>query len=566
MKETWWKEAVVYQIYPRSFMDSNGDGIGDLGGIIRKLDYLKELGVNVIWLSPIYRSPNDDNGYDISDYCEIMEEFGTMEEFDRLLKAMHERGLKLMMDLVVNHTSDEHPWFQAALKDKNSPYRDYYFFRDGKPGGLPPNNWCSHFGFSAWEKEPEGDQYFLHLYTKKQPDLNWDNPSVREEVYRIMQFWTDKGIDGFRMDVINYISKAAELPDMPEDGPYLATPYFANGPHVHEYLQEMNRRILSQRDFITVGEMVSVTTDQARLYTHEDRHELNMVFTFEHMYLDAVGEDKWQIRQWKLSELKAVFGKWQTSLADGCWNSLYLNNHDQARMVSRFGDDGKYRVESAKMLATFLHTLQGTPYVYQGEELGMTNIRFGSIGQYKDIDTLTHYAEAVTVFHEDPEHVMEAIYAKGRDNARTPMQWDASPNAGFTDAVPWIPVNPNYTEINAEAAIRDNESIYHYYQDLIRIRRNHKVVVYGDYNPVCEEHPSIYAYTRRYQGQMLLVILNFFSDPAVIDLPKACLPENGVRLIGNYEDAPACEVHMKLRAFEAVVFLGGDGGVSIHAR
>ena len=407
MKETCWKEAVVYQIYPRSFMDSNGDGIGDLGGIIRKLDYLKELGVNVIWLSPIYRSPNDDNGYDISDYCEIMEEFGTMEEFDRLLKAMHERGLKLMMDLVVNHTSDEHPWFQAALKDKNSPYRDYYFFRDGKPGGLPPNNWCSHFGFSAWEKEPEGDQYFLHLYTKKQPDLNWDNPSVREEVYSIMQFWTDKGIDGFRMDVINYISKAAELPDMPEDGPYLATPYFANGPHVHEYLQEMNRRILSQRDFITVGEMVSVTTDQARLYTHKDRHELNMVFTFEHMYLDAVGEDKWQIRQWKLSELKAVFGKWQTSLADGCWNSLYLNNHDQARMVSRFGDDGKYRVESAKMLATFLHTLQGTPYIYQGEELGMTNIRFSSIGQYKDIDTLNHYAEAVTVFHEDPEHVIE---------------------------------------------------------------------------------------------------------------------------------------------------------------
>lgn len=558
MKETWWKEAVVYQIYPRSFMDSNGDGIGDLRGIITKLDYLKELGADVIWLSPIYRSPNDDNGYDISDYCDIMEEFGTMAEFDLLLEEMHKKGLKLMMDLVVNHTSDEHPWFQAALKDKSSPYRDYYFFRDGKPGDLPPNNWCSHFGFSAWEKEPDGDQYFLHLYTKKQPDLNWDNPAVREEVYRIMQFWTDKGIDGFRMDVINYISKVPELPDMPENGPYLATPYFANGPRVHEYLQEMNRRILSQRDFITVGEMVSVTTDQARLYTHEDRHELNMVFTFEHMYLDAVGEDKWNIRKWDLSELKAVFGKWQTSLAEGCWNSLYLNNHDQARMVSRFGDDGKYRVESAKMLATFLHTLQGTPYIYQGEELGMTNIQFDSIDQYKDVDTLNHYAEAVSVFHEDPKQVMEAIYAKGRDNARTPMQWDTSPEAGFTKGIPWIPVNPNYVTINAEETVRNPESIYHYYQDLIRLRKQHKIIVYGDYRPVCEEHPEVYAYTRQYQGQMLLVLLNFFADPTAIDIPQECIPVNSRCLIGNYEDSPACGAHVALRAFEAVVFLGGE--------
>ncbi len=411
----------------------------------------------------------------------------------------------------------------------------------------------------AWEKEPAGDQYFLHLYTKKQPDLNWDNPAVREEVYKIMQFWVDKGIDGFRMDVINYISKVPELPDMPAEGPFLASPYFANGPHVHEYLQEMHQRILSQKEFIIVGEMVSVTPEEARLYTHEDRYELNMVFTFEHMYVDAVGEDKWQIRPWNLPELKQVFGKWQKGLSDGCWNSLYLNNHDQPRMVSRFGKE--YRVESAKMLATFLHTLQGTPYIYQGEELGMTNIRFDSIEEYKDIDTLNYYREATECFQKDPADVMEAIYTKGRDNARTPMQWDSSSNAGFTEGTPWIPVNPNYSFINAENALKDPDSIFYYYQKLIKLRKEHKVIVYGDYQCICEDHPSVYAYVRNYEGVSLLVVLNFFDVPAVLDLagceiPGTGLPEKAECLIGNYYDSPVYKKQIELRPYEAVVYLG----------
>ncbi|NLO85122.1 MAG: alpha-glucosidase [Clostridiales bacterium] len=549
MTEAWWKEAVVYQIYPRSFMDSNGDGIGDLKGIISRLDYLKDLGVDVIWLSPIFSSPNDDNGYDISDYRGIMDDFGTMEDFDLLLAQMHARGLKLMMDLVVNHTSDEHAWFRAACEDPSSPYRDYYFFRDGKEGQLP-NNWASHFGFSAWEKEPSGDQYFLHLYTKKQPDLNWDNPKVRAEVYSIMQFWADKGIDGFRMDVINYISKVPSLPAMSGEGFQLPTPYIANGPHVHEYLQEMNQRVLSKGDYMTVGEMVSVTTDQAKLYTHEDRRELNMVFTFEHMYIDAVGEDKWNIRPWQLTELKDVFTHWQTALEEGCWNSLYLNNHDQARMVSRFGNDKEYRVQSAKMLATFLHTLQGTPYIYQGEELGMTNIHFDSIDKYRDIDTLNHYKEAVEVFHQDPADVMKAIAYKGRDNARTPMQWDTTVNAGFTTAAPWLSVNPNHVEINAAQEIDDPQSVYHYYKRLIELRKQCKVMVYGTYELLEREHPQIYAYTREYQGAHLLVLLNFSGEDACITLSDELSSLPKTLLISNYA-SPACAA---LHPYEAQVW------------
>lgn len=557
MKEAWWKEAVVYQIYPRSFMDSNGDGVGDLRGMISKLDYLKALGVDVIWLSPIYQSPNDDNGYDISDYRSIMQEFGTMEDFDELLAQMHARGLKMMMDLVVNHTSDEHPWFQAAIADPQSPYRDYYFFRDGKEGGEAPNNWCSHFGFSAWEKEPEFGQYFLHLYTRKQPDLNWDNPAVREEVYDMMQFWVDKGVDGFRMDVINYISKVPSLPDMPGEGLHLASPYFANGPHVHEYLQEMNRRVLAGRDLITVGEMVSVTTEQARLYTAQDRNELNMVFTFEHMYLDAVNEDKWQLRPWSLAELKQVFGKWQRDLADGCWNSLYLNNHDQPRMVSRFGDDKNYRVQSAKMLGTLLHTLQGTPYIYQGEELGMTNIRLDSIEDYRDIEIHNRYKEAVEILGQDAQQVMEGIYVKGRDNARTPMQWTEGENAGFTTGTPWLAVNPNHDTINAKAACADENSVFAYYQKLIRMRKQHKVIVYGDYSPVCEEHERIYAYTRSYQGQRLLVLLNFFGQDAQMELPQGMEVSNAQLLLSNYEGGQL-GAQVKLRPYEAQVWLLGE--------
>lgn len=528
MEKAWWKEAVVYQIYPRSFMDSNGDGIGDLPGILQKLDYLAELGVDVVWLSPIYQSPNDDNGYDISDYRAIMDEFGSMEDFDRLLDAMHARGLKLMMDLVVNHTSDEHPWFRAALADPGGPYRDYYFFRDGKDGG-PPNNWASHFGFSAWEREPGGGQYYLHLYTKKQPDLNWDNPRVREEVYDLARFWAEKGIDGFRMDVINYISKVPGLPDMPGQELQLASPYFANGPRVHEYLHELNRQVLQPYGLMSVGEMVSVTTQQARQYTHAARQELNMVFTFEHMYLDAAGEDKWKLRPWTLTEMKAVFGTWQRKLADGCWNSLYLNNHNQPRMVSRFGDDGVFRVESAKLLATLLHTLQGTPYIYQGEELGMTNLRLDSIEDCRDVDTLNHYREATQVYGQSPEAVMEAIRAKGRDNARSPMQWDHEQNAGFTTGVPWLAVNPNYTEINAAAALRDPDSVFHYYKALIRLRKQHSVIVYGGYTPLCQEHPTVWAYRRDFEGSTLFTVLNFSAE-------REIFPFQG----GRFPPAPSC--------------------------
>lgn len=553
MKEAWWKEAVVYQIYPRSFMDSNGDGIGDLQGILQKLPYLKDLGVDVLWLSPIYQSPNDDNGYDISDYRAIMPEFGTMADFDLLLAEMHRLGLKLMMDMVVNHTSDEHPWFKKAVENKTSPYREYYFFRDGQNGGAP-NNWSSHFGFSAWKKEPRLGQYFLHLYTKKQPDLNWDNPQVREEIYNMMNFWLKKGIDGFRMDVVSYLSKVPGLPAMPGKELQLATPYFSNGPRIHEYLREMNRRVFSKKDLITVGEMVSVTTEEARLYTEENRKELNMVFTFEHMYLDAVGEDKWKLRPWTLAELKQVFGKWQANLQNGCWNSLYLNNHDQPRMVSRFGNDTEYREQSAKMLATLLHTLQGTPYIYQGEELGMTNIRFKNIEDYKDIDTLNHYAEATGAQGQPAEEVMRQIYTKGRDNARTPMQWTKGENAGFTTGTPWLPANSNHSFINAEAQQNDPDSVFSYYKKLLRLRKQHKVMVYGNYLPLCEEHPSVYAYLREYQGQRLLVLLNFFAPATSIQLPAGCLQGTPRLLAGNYQN-PVLKEKTTLRPYEAAVFL-----------
>ncbi len=552
MKEAWWKEAVVYQIYPRSFQDTNGDGVGDLRGMIRRLDYLKQLGVDVIWLSPIYQSPNYDNGYDISDYCAIMQEFGDMADFDELIMQMHRRGLKLMMDLVVNHTSSEHPWFKAALTERTSSYRDYYFFRKGK-NGREPNNWAGHFGYSAWDQEPYGDEYFLHLYTDKQPDLNWENPEVHEEVYRIMDFWKRKGVDGFRMDVINYISKVPSLPDMPGEGYQLPTPYIANGPRVHEYLQEMNRRVLADANLMTVGEMVSVDTHTARLYTHEERHELNMVFTFEHMYLDCVDEDKWRTRPWKLSELKECFGRWQRDLSDGCWNSLYLNNHDQPRMVSRFGDDQRYRVQSAKLLATFLHTLQGTPFIYQGEELGMTNADFTSLEQYRDVDTLNHFDEAVRIQQQNPDEVMAAIRWKSRDNARTPMQWDASANAGFTTRTPWIAVNANHVQINVESEQNDPQSVLAYYKLLIWLRKRHKVMVYGDYQPLCIAHPRVHVYERRYEGKRLLVLLNFFAETAKVTLPENVDIDGGTLLIGNYDNAMLTR-SISLRPYEAQVW------------
>ncbi len=480
MNRTWWKEAVIYQIYPRSFMDSNGDGIGDIKGITSRLDYLKYLGVDVLWLSPIYRSPNDDNGYDISDYQAIMDEFGTMEDFDEMLSEAHARGLRVVMDLVVNHTSDEHKWFMESRRSKENAYRDYYIWREGKDEKTPPNNWGSCFGGSAWQYDEETAMYYLHLFSKKQPDLNWDNPKVRDEVFNMMAWWCDKGIDGFRMDVISMISKTKEMPDGQVTdfyGDY--GPYCIHGPNIHKYLKEMNKRVLSRYDIMTVGETPGVTTELAKQYAGEDAGELNMVFQFEHV--DNHGKyGKWDDQKWQLTKLKKILTRWQTELYGKAWNSLFWDNHDQPRAVSRFGDDRQeHREASAKMLATCLHMMQGSPYIYQGEELGMTNYPFRSPDDFRDIESINAYKEwclSGNVSHED---FWPCITFRSRDNARTPVQWDDSEQAGFTSGTPWIPVNPNYKEINAKAETKDPDSVFHYYKKLIALRKENPVMVYG---------------------------------------------------------------------------------------
>jgi oligo-1,6-glucosidase len=554
----WWKEAVIYQIYPRSFKDSNGDGIGDINGIISKLDYLKELGIDVIWLSPVYQSPNDDNGYDISDYRAIMDEFGTMADWENLLAKMHKRGIKLIMDLVVNHSSDEHAWFIESRKSKDNPYRDYYFWREGKDG-KEPNNWESVFSGSAWEYDERTGEYYLHLFSKKQPDLNWENPKLRREVYDMMNYWLEKGIDGFRMDVINFISKVPELPDAKiSEGKQYAPggDYFMNGPRIHEFLQEMNKETVSRYDVMTVGEMPGANVEEAKLYTDDNRHETNMVFQFEHVDLDAGPGGKWDLRPLKLADLRNNFTKWQKGLEEVGWNSLYLNNHDQPRMVSRFGNDKEYRVESAKMLATFLHTLKGTPYIYQGEELGMTNVRFDTIDDYRDIEILNMYREKVIENGEDVQKVMETIYVKGRDNARTPMQWDESEHAGFTTGTPWLKVNPNFKEINAKRAAADPNSVFHYYRNLIQLRKQNPIMVYGSYDLILPDHEQIYAYVRRYEGQTLLVMLNFSSEKPVFELPTEISYVDKKLLIHNYEVSDDESIEkIELKPYEARVYV-----------
>ena len=521
MEKAWWKESVVYQIYPRSFKDSNGDGIGDLNGITEKLDYLKELGIDVIWLSPVYQSPNDDNGYDISDYRKIMTEFGTMEDFDRMLAAAHDRGIKIVMDLVVNHTSDEHPWFVESRKSKDNPYRDYYIWRPAKDG-KEPNNWGSCFSGSAWKYDPETEMYFLHLFSKKQPDLNWDNPKVRDEVYDMMNWWLDKGVDGFRMDVISLISKDPDFPDgKPGINGYASFNEPANGPHVHEYLQEMRRRVLDGRDTLTVGECSGVTLEEAKKYARNDGRELNMVFQFEHMDVDADGSNKWSDKKMDLRDLKEIMTKWEKGLEDTAWNSLFWENHDQPRSVSRFGnDDSKYREKSAKMLATCLHMMQGTPYVYQGEELGMTNVPFRDISDFRDLDSINAYHELVGqgVFTE--EEMMRYLRYKSRDNARTPFQWDDSENAGFTTGTPWIMVNPNYTEINAAEQMGRADSVFNYYKELIRLRKTNDVIVYGTYELLLPDDKELYVYERRLGEKKLLVICNFYGNNRKFTLPE----------------------------------------------
>lgn len=556
MKNAWWKESVVYQIYPRSFNDSNGDGIGDLNGITEKMDYLQELGIDVIWLSPVYQSPNDDNGYDISDYQAIMSEFGTMEDFDRMLSTAHDHGIKIVMDLVVNHTSDEHRWFMESRKSKDNPYRDYYIWRDGKDG-KEPNNWGSCFSGSAWKYDESTDMYFLHLFSQKQPDLNWDNPIVRDEVFRMMTWWCDKGIDGFRMDVISLISKEEGLPDgvMGKNGYGNCFPHVANGPHVHEYLKEMNERVLSKYDLVTVGEASGVTIEEAKKYASADGTELSMVFQFEHMDLDGGESFKWNLRKIKLTELKQVMSKWQTELEGMAWNSLYWCNHDQPRIVSRLGNDSaEYRETSAKMLATCLHMMQGTPYVYQGEELGMTNVPFRSMADMRDIESINAYRELTEAGIVTPDDMFDYICYKSRDNARTPMQWDDSANAGFTSGMPWIMVNPNYISINAKEQISRPDSVFHYYQKLIRLRKENPVIVYGHYELLLSESESVYAYTRSYKGQELLTICNFTEKMVKFEMPKQFLAVDADILISNYPQEEKKAVK-ELRPYEAVVYV-----------
>ena len=553
MEKRWWKESVVYQIYPRSFCDSNGDGIGDLNGITGKLDYLKELGIDVIWLSPVYKSPNDDNGYDISDYQAIMDEFGTMEDFDRMLATAHEKGIKIMMDLVVNHTSDEHKWFIESRKSTDNPYRDYYIWRPAKEDGSLPNNWGSCFSGPAWEYDKTTDMYFLHLFSKKQPDLNWDNPAVRQDVFDMMNWWLKKGVDGFRMDVISLISKEPGLPDKePGINGYATFNVSANGPHVHEYLQEMRQKALNNADTITVGECSGVTLEEAKKYARSDEKELNMVFQFEHMDVDSDEKaGKWTTRKMDLRNLKKILTRWQKGPQDIAWNSLYWENHDQPRSVSRFGNDSdEYREISAKMLATCIHMMQGTPYVYQGEELGMTNCPFNTLDNFRDLESINAFHELTEQGKMTEEDMMAAIGYKGRDNARTPMQWDDSAYAGFSTATPWIMVNPNYTKINAKDQINREDSVFKYYQKLIKLRHESELIVYGTYDLILDDDKDIYAYIRTLGDEKLIVYCNFSENTREVELPEEFT--NGKVLISNYIDAKVNH-KITLRPYEAIV-------------
>lgn len=555
MNEKWWKNAVVYQIYPRSFKDSNGDGIGDLQGIYEKLDYLAELGINVIWMSPVYKSPNDDNGYDISDYQDIMDDFGTMDDFDRVLKKAHSLNIKIMMDLVVNHTSDEHKWFIESKKSKDNPYHDYYMWADPDKNGNPPNRWESCFSGSAWEYVESVGQFYLHSFSRKQPDLNWDNPKVRDEVFKMMTWWCDKGIDGFRMDVISMISKYPGLPDGPENGNGYTGNTSCDGPNIHKYLREMNEKVLSKYRLITVGECPGVNAEQAKKYANIDGSELDMIFQFEHVSgstLKPCHHGKWDGEAMTMPELRANFTKWQKDLEGCAWNSLFLSNHDQPRCVSRFGNDSEqYRELSAKMLATMTHFQKGTPYVYQGEELGMTNAYMENIADYRDIESLNAYKELTTKENIPAETVMGYIKAVGRDNARTPMQWDASENGGFTSGTPWLQVNKNYKTINAAAQVNDPDSVFAYYKKLIALRHTNEVMVDGVYDVLIPDHPQIYAYTRTLGDKQLLVLCNDSDTNVAIpaEIKEKIHAAKNI-LIQNYKDAD----ESTLRPYEAVVY------------
>ncbi|WP_117232404.1 glycoside hydrolase family 13 protein [Vibrio maerlii] len=536
--QKWWHDAVVYQIYPRSFCDSNNDGIGDLPGIISKLDYIADLGVNVIWLSPVYQSPMDDNGYDISDYQAIAKEFGSMEDMEMLFAEANKRDIKIVMDLVVNHTSDEHPWFRSAKESKDSPYRDFYIWRDANEDGSAPNDLDSIFGGSAWEWDEASQQYFFHLFSKRQPDLNWENPKVQQEVHKMMSWWIDKGIGGFRLDVIDLIGKEVDKG------------ITGNGDRLHPLLKQMNQATFGGKDLLTVGETWDATPDIAKLYSAPEREELSMVFQFEHITLTWGDGEKWNPIKLELKTFKDVLTKWQVELADKGWNSLFWNNHDLPRVVSKYGNDKELRVESAKMLATSLHFLKGTPYIYQGEEIGMTNVAFDTLEEYKDIETLNFY-KVKTESGVSHQHMMQAIHENSRDNARTPMHWDASQHAGFTQGTPWIQVNPNYPEINVESALNDKASIFYHYRQLIALRKANPAIVYGDFTPVWADHEQIFAYQREFDGERILVINNFSEDQITVDVPESYQAMQVTDLIHNYQPHLTLGTSLTLKPYES---------------
>jgi oligo-1,6-glucosidase/glucan 1,6-alpha-glucosidase len=520
MEKRWWHDSVVYQIYPRSFCDSNGDGIGDIQGIISKLDYIQSLGADVIWLSPVYQSPMDDNGYDISDYQAIAPEFGTMEDMRELLDKAKQRDIRIVMDLVVNHTSDEHPWFVEAKSNPDSEYRDFYIWRDAKEDGSKPNDIDSIFGGSAWQWDEENQQYFFHLFSKRQPDLNWENPALHQKVFDMMNWWIDQGIGGFRLDVIDLIGKEIDKG------------ITGNGERLHPLLQKMNQATFGDKDLLTVGETWGATPDIAKLYSNPDRDELSMVFQFEHITLTWQDGDKWQPKPLDLVEFKQVLTKWQVELKNDGWNSLFWNNHDLPRVVSKYGCDKEFRVESAKMLATTLHFMKGTPYIFQGEEIGMTNVAFDTIDQYKDIETLNFY-KVKTESGVSHDHMLKAIHENGRDNARTPMHWNNSSNAGFTSGQPWIELNPNYPTINVSDALEDKNSIFYHYQQLIALRKAHPVIVYGDFIPLLEDHSQVFAYERKDENEHIVVINNFSKERINVSLPSHLSGKSCTTLITN---------------------------------
>lgn len=560
-----WKKSVVYQIYPKSFKDSNNDGIGDLRGIIEKLDYLQELGVDIIWLNPVYASPQADNGYDISDYFSIYPPFGTLDDMKQLLQESHRRGIKVMMDLVVNHTSDEHIWFKESRKSRNNPYRDFYIWRDArgyddnrKP--IPPNNWGSFFSGSAWEWDENTKQFYLHLFSKNQPDLNWENDLVRRKIYDMMNWWMQMGVDGWRIDTCNLYSKHTAFLDFPSRNgeKYVISPMYARGPRIHEFLREMNREVFSRYDCVTVGEAPFTTAEEAILYTAPEEHKLNMIFTFEHMEIDSAPgsmNGKWDIAKPNLPRLKKVFEKWQKTLYKKGWNSLYWNNHDQPRIVSRWGDDGQYRVKSAKMLAAILHLMQGTPFIYQGEEIGMTNCRY-NLEDYNDIEIHNAYREIVleqkTMTHDK---FMEAVHKKGRDNARTPFQWDDSENAGFSSARPWLKVNPRYKEINAEKDRKSPDSIYYWYQKLIRLRKEMEIITEGDFNLLFPDDEDIFAYMRTFEDERLIVVGNFSGKTREIELDGQL--DGYEILLKNYDERLSISNRITVKPWEVFALYRG---------